>query len=85
MADDQKRMIERAKEAGLVRKPKSSMLCVKLDEATESESGAQNEYADLMEAAREEGLGNEADAINMISQQEKTHQEFLDKMKKRQC
>ena len=82
----QEEAMRRAEEAGLInRDTEQNDFCSKLSEASESETGAEKEYAELEAAAREQGLDNEADAIQMISEQENTHRKFFNKLKKRQC
>jgi len=86
MADRQEKAMQRAEEVGLInRKTEQNKFCSKLSKASESETGAEKEYGELEAAAREQGLDNEADAIQMISEQENTHRKFFNKLKKRQC
>lgn len=100
MADRQEEMFRRAEELGLVDKEEFPVrngevpeahddtlnaFCSELEKATGSESGAQQEYSRLKALAKGAGLDSEADTINMIQAQEKTHQDRFEQMKKRQC
>jgi len=100
MVDRQEEMLRRAENLGLISKEEFPVrnenvpeaeddtlnaFCSELDKATGSESGAQEEYARLKALARGAGLDNEADAIDMIQGQEKTHQNRFEQMKERQC
>lgn len=100
MADKQQEMFSRAEELGLVDREEFPVrngevpeaqddtlnaFCSELEKATGSESGAQEEYGRLEALARGAGLDSEADTIDMIQAQEKTHQNRFEQMKKRQC